>query len=218
MLLKKFRNQLVSILNEHKLPLAHFEMKDDTSFYLQHTASQFEFKLIENISGHEGFRGGFYVVYKPDIYASPEPSEAIDIPYSWSGVLKVFTEWASALQEELELPDLWAEAVKTAQLFAGSAEAADDKFTRTELAEVQSQLRQLQQSFTAATLPEAARKKLIELTQTAAVKAEGLTKKDWQNWIIGGFIQAITALMLNPTQASEVLKLVKAAFGGLFLH
>ena len=76
----------------------------------------------------------------------------------------------------------------------------------------------LQQRFTASALPEAAKQKLVELTQTAAVKAEGLTKKDLQNWIIGDFISAITNLMLNPTQAGEVLKLVKAAFGGLFLH
>lgn len=79
-------------------------------------------------------------------------------------------------------------------------------------------MRLLQQSFTAAALPETTRHRLIELTQTAAVKAEGLTKKDWQNWIIGGFISAITALSLNPTQAADVLKLVKAAFGGLFLR
>jgi len=114
--------------------------------------------------------------------------------------------------------DLWAEATKTAQLFIPTATPSDDKFTRVELAEAQGQLRLLQQSFAASALPETARQKLIELTQTAAVKAEGLTKKDWQNWIIGGFISSITALALNPTQAAEVLKLVKAAFGGLFLH
>lgn len=83
---------------------------------------------------------------------------------------------------------------------------------------MQGQLRLLQLSFTQAALPEAAKQKLIELTQTAAVKAEGLTKKDWQNWIIGGFIGAITNLALNPAQAGDVLKLVRAAFGGLFLH
>jgi len=122
------------------------------------------------------------------------------------------------MREEIDAPDLWAEAAKTAHLFASTATPSDDKFTRAELAEVQGQLRLLQQSFSTAALPEVARQKLIELTQTAAVKAEGLTKKDWQNWIIGGFISAITALALNPTQASEVLKLVKAVFGGLFLH
>ncbi|QIX60180.1 hypothetical protein HER32_02845 [Hymenobacter sp. BT18] len=74
----------------------------------------------------------------------------------------------------------------------------------------------MQQSFAA--LPEAARLKLINLTGEVAVKAEGLTKKDWQNWIIGGFISAITSLALNHTQTSEVLRLVKAAFGGRFLH
>jgi len=136
----------------------------------------------------------------------------------WEEIVPLLSEWAANVKNELTLPDLWAEAAKTAQLFAPSATPSDDKFTRAELAEVQGQLRQLQQSFTTAALPEAARQKLIELTQTAAVKAEGLTKKDWQNWIIGGFISAITGLALNPTQAAEVLKLVKSAFGGLFLH
>jgi len=136
----------------------------------------------------------------------------------WESVRDLFISWANNLHDEIELPDLWAEAAATAQLFAPTATPSDDKFTRTELAAVQGQLRLLEQSFATAALPEAARQKLIELTQTAAVKAEGLTKKDWQTWIIGGFVQAITALLLNPTQAGEVLKLVKAAFGGLFLH
>lgn len=136
----------------------------------------------------------------------------------WKEVMDCFALWAERVHDELEAPDLWAEATKTAKLFASTAEPTDDKFTRTELAEVQGQLRLLQQSFSTAALPEPARQKLIELTQVAAVKAEGLTKKDWQNWIIGGFVGAITNLALNPGQAGEVLKLVKAAFGGLFLH
>ena len=136
----------------------------------------------------------------------------------WEDVVDCFAAWADRTYSELKAPDLWAEAAKTAQLFAPNIELSDDKLTRTELAEVQGQLRHLQQSFTQAALPETAKQKLIELTQTAAVKAEGLTKKDWQNWIIGGFISAITSLTLNPTQAGDVLKLVKAAFGGLFLH
>ena len=122
------------------------------------------------------------------------------------------------MREEIDTPDLWAEATKTAQLFAPTAEPSDDKFTRTELAEVQGQLRLLQLSFTASALPEAAKQKLIKLTETAAVKAEGFTKKDWQGWFIGSIISSITALAMNPTQAQEVYRLVKAAFGGLFLH
>jgi hypothetical protein len=59
---------------------------------------------------------------------------------------------------------------------------------------------------------------LAEVQGQLRLKAEGLTKKDWQNWLIGGFISAIASCALNPTQAAEVLKLVKAAFGGLFLH
>ncbi len=217
MLLKKQRNQLFGILQEYDIIIDSFEMTDTDRFNIKQLDSNFSFSLIENTGGHDYLVGGFWVRYKPDIYASPEPNGA-DVPCNWESVVRIFREWSSTLKEELEAPDLWAEAAKTAQLFAGTTEAPDDKFTRTELAEVQGQLRQLQQSFAAATLPEPARQKLIELTQTAAMKAEGLTKKDWQNWIIGGFISSITSLALNPTQAGEVLKLVKAAFGGLFLQ
>ncbi|WP_201981798.1 hypothetical protein [Hymenobacter rubidus] len=158
--------------------------------------------------------GTFSVEMSPGQIASVETSHYRE----WEALSDSFDTWLQWVKEEIDTPDLWAEAAKTAQLFAYTAEPSDDKFTRTELAEVQGQLRQLQLSFTQSALPEEAKQKLIELTQTAAVKAEGLTKKDWQNWIIGGFISAITGLLLNPTQAGEVLKLVKAAFGGLFLH
>jgi hypothetical protein len=82
---------------------------------------------------------------------------------------------------------------------------------------VQGQLRLLQQSFTTAALPEATRQKLIELTQTAAVKAEGLTKKTGKTGLSAAS-SAPSPRALNPAQAADVLKLVKAAFGGLFLH
>ena len=151
------------------------------------------------------------------VTSNPRTGLSDFVGFNWQGVVNNFKKWTGAIHADLTAPDLWAEAAKTAQLFTGSTEAADDKFTRSELAEVQGQLRQLQRSFAAAALPEAARQKLIELTENAAVKAEGMTKKDWQQMIIGGFVQAIIGLMLNPTQAGEVLKLVKAAFGGLFL-
>lgn len=166
------------------------------------------------------FKHDFFSWYKADYFPDIFPGSNLggDAFIRWVTVVKRLEAWLNRIVKETNTPDLWAEAAKTAQLFALTATPSDDKFTRTELAEVQGQLRLLQQSFTTAALPEAARQKLIELAQTAAVKAEGLTKKDWQNWIIGGFISAITALALNPTQASEVLKLVKAVFGGLFLH
>lgn len=150
---------------------------------------------------------------------SPGPisSTAEQDYFKWDELLSAFKEWLTWISEEISTPDLWTEAAKTAQLFAPTPEPTDDKFTRTELAEVQGQLRLLQQSFAASVLPEAAKQQLIELTQTAAIKAEAFTKKDWQGWFIGSFISAITALALNPTQVNDVYKLVKAVFGGLFL-
>lgn len=212
MLLKQQRNALLEVLLNQGFSTD--QVIETVS------ADKYEVKLKDHLSLSFNVKrfanGGYWVSTRPGLGAELEYG-AMHLP-DWNALNRGFSKWASLLRLEYDAPDLWAEATKTAQLFAPTAEPSDDKFTRTELAEVQGQLRVLQLSFTQAALPEAAKQKLIELTETAAVKAEGLTKKDWQNWIIGGFISAITGLALNPAQASEVLKLVKAAFGGLFIH
>lgn len=209
MLLKKQRNELFTLLQKAELNPHLFKIEsDEYSYTLTYPEDDYFFSISE------GNSDDLSIEMRPGI-EKPFTEVTLD---KWDSAKNYFVYWTKALHEEVHAPDLWAEAAKNAELFAPTAEPADHKFTRTELAEVQGQLRLLQLSFTQAALPEAAKQKLIELTQTATAKAEGLTKKDWQNWIIGGFISAITGLALNPTQAGEVLKLVKAAFGGLFLH
>lgn len=209
-------NQLQKLMMEAGLNLPEFTFSNvNESFTIDHpdTSSNFLIKA-QNLLTHP-----ISCKYSPDLSSPNAPKRNGGVSLKdWEETVQFFKRWLPWAKEEIEAVDLWAEATKTAQLFIPTATPSDDKFTRVELAEAQGQLRLLQQSFAASALPETARQKLIELTQTAAVKAEGLTKKDWQNWIIGGFISSITALALNPTQAAEVLKLVKAAFGGLFLH
>lgn len=212
-LLNTQRNELFGVLVSHGLNANDFKEYDLKGHYQIRPKSRADLYF----DAQPTVGNGHWVLARPGVDNMPSESSRTSCDY-WGRLVADFSIWAERLKEEIGALDLWAEAAKTAHLFAPTAEPSDDKFTRTELAEVQGQLRLLQLSFTASALPEAAKQKLIELTQTAAVKAEGLTKKDWQNWIIGGFIGAITNLAFNPTQAGEVLKLVKAAFGGLFLH
>lgn len=219
---RRQKNELFELINPTGLWQEDFSLIHNTELRITHIPSGFYIRLMPTTSlSTKGSTDIISILFTPDttgILYRPNQEKQRGPYSSWKDTLNAYTSWLQLIKQETNTPDLWAEAAKTAQLFTGTTEAPDDKFTRTELAEVQGQLRQLQQSFEASTLPEAARQKLIELTQTAAVKAEGLTKKDWQNWIIGGFISSITSLALNPTQAQDVLKLVKAAFGGLFLH
>lgn len=210
MLLKKQRNEILNVLQKYDIPASGVKEDRTGDFYQLLTSldgEQFYFYL----EPHDAF-------YNIRMYPGNPGTKTIKQVLTWPEVMAYLEVWTVILAEEADTPDLWAEATKTAQLFAPTAAPSDDKFTRTELAEVQGQLRLLQQSFAAAALPEAARQKLIELTQTAAVKAEGFTKKDWQSWFIGSLISTITGLAFNPTQAAEVYKLVKAAFAGLFLN
>ncbi len=228
MLHKKQTNDLFSLVVQQGFIANDFiidqQINDRTSVTLiKHKLSNYYFNMRVGKAVTQGNReiSVIYLSYTSDtesVIFNPTKAKNSGFAENWQLVKDTFSHWLNILKEEQLTPDLWAEAAKTAQLFAPTSTPTDDKFTRTELAEVQGQLRLLQQSFATAALPEAARQKLIELTQTAAVKAEGLTKKDWQNWIIGGFISAIASCALNPIQAAEVLKLVKAAFGGLFLH
>lgn len=210
MLLRSQRNQFFGILQEAGInPIDAVEEEGEEYYRIDVMVDNVDCLFCVFLDRADSFR----------ISVNPGYSFGRDdfVVEKWEEVMDCFTVWAERVFDELDTPDLWAEAAKTAQLFAPTAAPADDKFTRSELAEVQGQLRLLQQSFAAAALPEAARQKLIELTHTAAVKAEGFTKKDWQGWFIGSLISAITALALNPAQANDVYKLVKVAFGGLFL-
>lgn len=215
-LLRLQAHQLQKLMLESGFHLSEFTFRNnDADYAIHHAETDSQFMIRSQQSGTHPIGCKF----SPDLSSAHSPKRSGGASFkNWEETVQFFQRWLPWAKEEIDAPDLWAEAVKTAQLFTGTTSAPDDKFTRTELAEVQGQLRQLQQSFAAAALSEAARQKLIELTATAAVKAESLTKKDWQQMIIGGFVQAIIGLALNPTQAQEVLKLVKAAFGGLFLH
>jgi len=212
MLLTKQKNELLRVLTDRNISPNHVSKHDGEPnlFEIRFLDGPFYFRVtpIEN-----SLIGEFEVDCRP----KNGPSSAWD-GESWTGVLSDFKRWANEIQEEIQTPDLWAEAVKTAQLFAPTATPSDDKYTRVELAEVQGQLRLLQQSFAASALPEAAKAKLGELTQIAAEKAESFTKKDWQSWFIGSIIGHITTSVLSSDQAHLVYTLVKAAFGGLFLN
>ena len=210
MLTRPEKNELLQIIENNNIPLHLFSSPIE-----KHNLFQILFIERPFYSKIEPHSNPIDISY--GVTSNPRTGLSDFVGFNWQGVVNNFKKWTGAIHADLTAPDFWAEAAKTAQLFTGTTEAPDDKFTRHELAEVQGQLRQLQRSFAASALPEAARQKLIELTENAAVKAEGMTKKDWQQMIIGGFVQAIIGLMLNPTQAGEVLKLVKAAFGGLFL-
>lgn len=213
MLLKVQRNEFLSVLLKHSVSVEMvIETKKSDFYQIRLKDSEYFFTVRNNES--RSITAADYDIYSLPTSAAGTWGEG----YFWSDVIKQFEVWVETMREEIDAPDLWAEAAKTAQLFAPSATPSDDKFTRTELAEVQGQLRILAQSFTASALPEVAKKKLIELTHTAAVAAETATKRDWVGIIVGSFTGAVFSLALNPTQASEVIKLVKAAFGGLFLH
>ena len=222
MLLKSQSNQLFEILSENGLEPLDFTKSQGENWYQLEFSDSAKTLWFEVKQKEADEQGRNYTITK-----LPGQSPNLDKPTIakegyWSnggyGVVPEFKEWARAVKKEAAAPDLWAESTKALQLFTSSEAPAADRFMTSELGAVQGQLRMLGQSFSASELPEGAKQKLAEICQTAMIKAETFTKRDWQNWIAGAFANAVAALELDESQRQEVVALVRLAFGGLFLQ
>ena len=134
---------------------------------------------------------------------------------NWENVQQLFVSWADSLKDEIDTPDLWAEAATTAQLFAAPA-AADEKFTNHELRELQSQLHAAEIKLATSGLPEAAIRELTAAIRESATKAETMSKKDWQIIFVGTIVTTISGL--SPEHVQTVYQILKATFTGWLLH
>jgi len=224
MLLKAQRNQLFQeILKKGLQPTAFAETSGGGWYRLTHegfgTKVQFE---VCHVYSDDATKVTNYKVNRLPGHSAMPDSAFITYPKDWGthssgGVFSQFLDWLSKVKREAEEGDLWLEATKAIQLFETVEEPAADKFTIAELGALHGQLRMLGQLFENSELLQDYQAELAELAQTAAVKAEMFTKKDWQNWVKGAFVSVIVSLELSEEQAQELLALVRLAFGGLFL-
>ena len=215
MLLKSQRNQLFQELLDKELQATDFSESTGDNWYRIRCNLNYNFQFEIRDSPSRKI-GSYEIVKKPGGLDNPHHLFSFNAN-SWNELIGLFSAWSSAVKDELELPDLWLETTKAVQLFKPAAELTAEKFTTAELGALQGQLRMLAQLFETSELLREYQAELAQLAQTAAVKAESFTKKDWQNWIKGAFISAIVSLELSEEQAQELLALVRLAFGGLFL-
>ena len=218
MLLKTQRNQLFQELLDNELQPSDFnETMGDNWYRLETKASGknlwFEIKSQPKSSTYT-------IACLPGRPRADMPSSTNESDWTNErgyGAFIDFRSWAAAVKCEVEAPDLWLEITKAVQLFEAADDPAPDKFTISELGALHGQLRMLAQLFENSELLREHQTELAALTQTATVKADIFTKKDWQNWVKGAFVSVIVSLELSEIQAQELLALVRLAFGGLFL-
>lgn len=209
MLLTKQKNQLLQIMTDRNI-FPHHVFKHDSAqdfFEIKFRDGPFFFQ----ITPHEGNLGDFNILSLPKIGRTEIWG------HSWLGVTTLFADWSEEIREELQTPDLWAQFESTAQIFAAPA-APDEKFTNHELRELQSQLRAAEAKLTTSGLPEAAILALTAALRDAAPKAETMTKKDWQNMVVGAVVSTLTGLALSADHVQAVYQILKATFTGWLLH
>ena len=215
MLLKSQRNQLYQELLDKGLQATDFSESTGERWYKIrcNPNHDFQFEIRDSPSRKIG---SYEIVKKPGGLSNPHHLFAYNAN-SWNELIGLFNSWSLAVKDELDLPDLWLEATKAIQLFESAADPAASGFTIAELGALHGQLRTLTQLFENSELLREHQTELAALTQTATVKADIFTKKDWQNWVKGAFVSVIVSLELSEIQAQELLALVRLAFGGLFL-
>lgn len=210
MLLKKQRNELFNILIAHRLQPADFAEVNLNKYQLSLKASPFNFTI-----GESDF--GFVAVG----YPSTETFGGFDrdMGMAWTSVIDEFSSWAKVLQEELETPDLWAEAEANSKLFSTGVTTPNEMFTDTELRQLQAQVRHLEQGLAALALPTHAQKALTATIREIPEKATRFSKKELAGWFMGAFIGQVTQLSLSAENVAAVAHLLKTTFMGLLqLH
>jgi hypothetical protein len=149
---------------------------------------------------------------------SDKLAEEWSIPPSWSEKKKYISRWLQNLKQELDLPDKWADFLKSGQTIEWNlASSEGERFSYQEVEEIIaakerakikiSELRLLPEQF-----------HLIEgKLDYIAEKSKSLGKVDWKNIMIGTLVSLVVQLALPPETASALWLIFKEAFQRVIL-
>lgn len=205
MLSRTEKDALYKILDDKGIPrhLLAQPVERHNSYKLPFKEGPYYFKLIPHLNPVGTNHG---------VVSTPRTKRPRALGLNWQGVESHCSQWADYIVEELRASNLWREAIF--QL----SNALDEKFTDHELRELQSQLRAVEHKLTASGLPEAAIKKLTPVLRDAGPKAEGRTKKEWQDMFLNAVAGALAGLALSEEHVQTMYQILKATFTGWLLH
>lgn len=216
MLFKKQRNEFFEKLTEIGFNANDFEEKfDNGNRYeiISSKDSRFKYDLLDSNSTSQ-FKASFTPSGVTDT-----THFALDKWSTWENAMRIFAFWLRFLKDEIETPDLWADAQANAKLFALNPAVPDEVFNAVELRQLEGQVRQLVQGLASLALPAQAQKVLTATVEEIPEKATRFTKKELTGWFMGAFAAQVTSLALSQEHISAIAHLIKTTFMGLLqLH
>jgi hypothetical protein len=135
---------------------------------------------------------------------------------SWFRVMEQVRFWLSAVKQDVETPDLWAQVQRERELLAAvSADANDNTpFTAAEREEIAEQLRELKNYLMRRhTLSDEQVRLLDERLDYLADAAKRVGRKDWFLMAAGAMLSYVLAAALPPDAATHVLGTLLTSIG-----
>jgi hypothetical protein len=152
---------------------------------------------------------------------SPGSEKLIDmwqIPPSWDEKKKYISRWLQNLKRELDLPDKWAELLKSSQTIEWHLTSSEgDRFSYQEVEEIIAAKERAKIRISELRLTPEQSRLIEEKLDYIAEKSKSLGKVDWKNIMIGTLVALVVQLALPPETANALWSIFKEAFQRVIL-
>jgi hypothetical protein len=202
------KNEIFKAIQEVGLDPKEFDLKNnDSEVRIQHKWSMSCFTVVPDPSHYVGSR----VV-----------GDGVDWPidlYSWESLIERIRSWLEDVKRDLEMPDLWAELQRDAQLLFGapSDDTENTPFTPDEQNDIAARLQALAEHARRTYSLSAAQMRTLEAKlDYLADAARRLGRKDWLNVCAGAILGYILTASLPPEAARGMFLGLLQAVGYLY--
>jgi hypothetical protein len=107
---------------------------------------------------------------------------------SWNELLSAFQKWITIIREELEIPDLWKAAKKSAPFLSSASNLADDMFSVEEVQLLAERVQIVENKIKELDLPKEAKDAIVEIARDVPTEAKFFTKKKLGEVVVGQLI------------------------------
>jgi hypothetical protein len=203
------KNQIFKAIQAAELDPKEFHLaNDDAEVSIKHKWSASHFTIVPDPSHYVGR----CVV-----------GDGMDWPidqYTWQSLVTRIGRWLEDVKRDLEMPDLWAELQRDAQLLFGtnSDDVAENRpFTQAEQNEIASRLQALAEHARRTYGLPAAQMRVLEAKVDYLVKAAGrLGRIDWLNVCAGAILGYLLNASLPPEAARGMFSVLFRAIGHFY--
>jgi hypothetical protein len=191
------KNQIFEAIQTVGLDPKEFELEDgDLDVRIKHKWSE-SCCIVGGDAGH--YVGRCIVGDAPDW-----PFEK----YSWEALIQRISSWLEEVKRDLDMPDLWAELQREAELFGANSDDVPENtpFTPDEQKKIAARLQEVSEHARLTYSLSGAQMRVLDAKLDYLINAAGrLGRIDWRNAVVGAILSTIFTAALPPEFARDIL-------------